>query len=296
MQIQDFLNSVAAHKTRTAAGVGADGGFNDQLAGAESGGAEQTRWAAGTAGGVPIDNPLASDWWPDRFEARMDYAAEKLGTNVAEVKAQFADLADRAMAADGYVDPKSFLKSLEEEDRVLLQRVQGLADPISDARIDNLSHEGAMNMLLPPGAQRDFNADGFHEIGEAFTFRMPPDSAPQEFKDAWADLTDGMSMEDLMMAEARFMPMMVSANIKYDGAGTPVGIYGPRDPEYRNPFTASDFSYRQLAQDRLDFLKESRGMVGEDQYQRDHTFWTRYLEKMDKFGVEAPGRSSASAA
>jgi len=289
MHVENFLKSMESSSgqglKRSSATSSNAADFKAAFHEAMTGAAKKDAQAA-TVTAIRLDNPLAADMWPDRFSARMTYAAEKLGLSVDEAKERFALIAMRAKEEGGFENPKGFLASLSAEEREVLQHVQGLADQIDARGVDQLDNEGALNLLIPPGAQRDFNNDGFRGIGEGLTFQMPPDSAPQELKDAWADLTEDMSFKDRLMAEGRFLTLFASANVKADASGKPVGIYGPRDPEYRNPFEVPGFSYREFGEEKLEVIERLRNEVSEAQYRAEKTFWTDYLRKLDEFGVE----------
>lgn len=236
------------------------------------------------AGSAPeattASNPIASgksylsaDYWPERFDARVDAGAENAGMETSELKAEFAAIMEKAAENGGFSDPKTFLKSLSSEERQIIQAVQGLADEITASSIDGLSAEGSLNLLLPPGAQRDWNDDGIYSVGRGNSFRFPTDNTPAHVKEAWAETTKDMSFEELMMAEAHMMSVQFSANFHADASGN-VTVYEPGDPEFTNPF--GDMNYALHAEQRLAWNEHIRNQISIEQYERDKNFWSKF--------------------
>ncbi|MBL4639775.1 MAG: hypothetical protein JKY57_04525, partial [Kordiimonadaceae bacterium] len=205
--------------------------------------------------------------------------AEEFGTDIDTLKAKFANIMEKAADEGGFSDPKSFLKGLTADEREIIQITQGLADPISKQGIDGLSDEGALNLLLPNGAQRDWNGDALYTVGRGHGFRFPTDSTPPHVKAAWEETVTGMGEKGLMLAEGKMMINLMSANSKQDAAGNFVGFYEPGDKEFRDPF--SDFDFARNAKMNLAFNEHVRGQISADQYQRDKTFWSKFGRALD---------------
>ncbi|PCI63348.1 MAG: hypothetical protein COB37_05145 [Kordiimonadales bacterium] len=230
---------------------------------------------------------LSPDLWPERWNAGLDAGAEKIGLDRDTLKEKFASILEKATATDGFSDPKSFLKSLTADEREILQVTQGLAVPISARHIDAMSAEGALNLMLPRGAQRDWNTDGIYTTGAGHSFRFPTDSTPAAVKAAWAETIEGMSDKERMLAEGKMMIEQMSANARVGADGKFAGFYEPGEPEYRDAFGSLDFS--ALADKALKWNEYIRPQISEEQYQRDYNFWTKFGDALDRNGVSKIG-------
>ena len=217
---------------------------------------------------------LSSSFWPERYDAGVAAGAEKVGLDADALKAEFSAIMQKANDEDGYLDPRAFMKSLTREEREIVQVTQGLADPITSSDIDGLSEEGALNLLLPQGVQKDWNKDGLYSVGKANGFRFPTDSTPADVRVAWEETTKGMSEKDLMMAEGRMMSMYASANFKLNGEGKIIGTYQPGDAEIKDPFKDMDFA--DFALKRLAWNEHVKHQISPEQYERDKAFWTSF--------------------
>jgi len=183
--------------------------------------------AAGTADFTGVkSSPIAAGQdllgpklWLARYDVGIKARAEGIASDADTLKAEFVTVLEKAADEGGFSDPKAFLKSLTADEREILQITQGLADPITEREIDGLSDEGALNLLLPPGAQRDWNGDAIYTVGRANGFRFPTDGTPADVKSAWEEATAGLSEKDLMLAEGLMMANLISANSKQDAAG-----------------------------------------------------------------------------
>lgn len=216
---------------------------------------------------------LSPELWPARFDVGIKARAEEFGSDVDALKAKFAEIMEKASETGGYSEPKSFLKSLTAEEREVLQVTQGMGAPITEQNVDGLSEEGALNLLLPPGAQRDWNGDALYSVGRANGFRFPTDSTPVEVKAAWAETTAGMSDKELMFAEGHMLANLMSANAKQDAAGNFSGFYEPSAPQFKDPF--GEFNFAKHASERLAYNEHIRHQIPEEQYQRDKAFWSK---------------------
>ncbi|NVJ71616.1 MAG: hypothetical protein HWE08_14775 [Alphaproteobacteria bacterium] len=270
----------AVGATNSAGNTGNSAAFAEAMRGVY----EQTGYRFAATAPV-LNNPLSPAAWPDKFSARIDAAAEKLGISVDDVKAKFAAISQRAAEEGGFEQPKEFLKSLSEEDRATITAVQSYGVELTDSRIGGLGQEGALNLLLPPGAQRDFNGDGFHQIGEGNIFSFPPDSASPKMKQAWDSYMQEIPEEDRLMAVSRFLPLIATENLEYDGQGQATGMRGPRDVGFRNPYAEPDFSFMDYAQDRLAFVEANPHMVDSRHVDSLKRFWSGLIDKFQEHGV-----------
>lgn len=96
-------------------------------------------------------------------------------------------------------DSKTFLQSLDSKALGVVQKYHSLADPIN---IDEVSPEGLDNLLKRMWEKSDSNGDGLVEVGIAKNIPMFPESASNEFKQAFVDgikaaKEGGMSDKDL---------------------------------------------------------------------------------------------------
>ena len=146
-----------------------------------------------------------------------------------ENKTRYIDILERAKNAEASHDPKAFLKTLNRDEISVLERVNGLGDPIA---IDSLTHEGASNLLVIPGKQADMDRDGFIHTGNAIGFAFPPTDASQAVVNAWNEATKGMNKRDVHTMQ---LNMFVQAN----------GI--DHKPGMTARFYADDFDWTEFA-------------------------------------------------
>ncbi|HOO57578.1 MAG TPA: hypothetical protein PLN69_12190 [bacterium] len=200
----------------------------------------------------------------------------------AEQKDAFRAILDKVSVMDEKAGSKDILSSLVADEIALLSKIHGLAET---AVVENLDTEGAYNLLQQPGSYADLNNDGFLRVGKALTWTFPPPNAPENVKDAWAELTAGMTEMESMLSMAPFMAIEAAANIKYDAYGTPVGITGPGEPGYRNIYSEAGFSYKGLVQQCLDNLEIGRSYMSLEQYNKKHEMLENFLALLDRHGV-----------
>jgi hypothetical protein len=201
----------------------------------------------------------------------------------AEQKDTFRAILDKVSTQNSKSNPKDILTSLVADELALISKVHGLADTAVVGRLDA---EGAYNLLQQPGSYADLNNDGFVRVGEAWTWSFPPPNAPQNVNDAWDELTAGMSEMDKMMAMAPYMAMEVSANIKYDAYGTPIGITGPDQPGYRNIYAQSGFSYQNLVDKCLSNLEAGKPYISFKDYIERKEMLDKFLDLLQKHEVK----------
>jgi hypothetical protein len=108
---------------------------------------------------------------------------------------------------------KDFLNSLTKEELSTLQNYTRLADEIN---VDNLSDEGAYNLLLHHYEKYDFNNDGVTEDGIAKTSGMIPQSLGNDEKKALVETFNSMDFKDVMTASILFikLPRVVDGQLQ----------------------------------------------------------------------------------
>lgn len=194
------------------------------------------------------------------------FLADRRGTSENE-RLAYASILNKAYLNHGMDNPQGFLQSLSPAELAVIQREKSLAEPIQPQQ---LSKEGAMNLLLPTGYSVDLNRDGFEEVGLARTAGFPPRDAPAEFQQAWADTIDGMDEGDVMT-----YTMMSRLAI--------VGI--SLDPEHPNPpLHATDKlqSYTDAIANLLANLKAQAPYNTPQQIQKDQDFYLRLQQALGK--------------
>lgn len=231
--------------------------------------------------GTPAEVGTTFDAYLDETrEAAADNADLRLSRRLTELEREiFQAVIQQAEQGKVLDDPKAFLNGLNAREMEVVRKAHGLADPIMT---EGLDREGASNLLRAPEAYRDLNDDGFVNVGKGRLWRYPPPNAPQAVHDAWEAATEGMPEGEKWLAMAPFMVAGISANIKYDGQGRPVDLYGPDDLEYRNPYAEKSFSYSAQVRTILDQLSQwDRAAFHGEQGQ----FLTGFLEALESRGV-----------
>lgn len=221
---------------------------------------------------APMTDQISASWssWFDGECRDGRYQDE---TAADSLKQTYGEILLQAYEEGGYADPKAFLKGLSDEEMSVVQVVHRLADPI---RVDSLTEEGALNLLMPPAAQVDLNHDGLTRSGVAYGMKFPDSNTPAPVAEAWEEATDGMDLKERMIYELHMMLPLLTANIVCDNEGRFVKQYGPDDPEFRNPMASSDYSYVQATEDRLEYLEAFKTRIPPERYDREKTFWTKF--------------------
>lgn len=240
----------------------------------------------GYASAEPLDDeqPLTesivtswNSWLSGELNGRYQQA-----TNQDELKQTFGEILVRAHEEGGYVDPKSFLNNLSHDELAVVQRVQSLATGI---RVDSLTEEGAVNLLLPPAAQVDLNRDGLTRTGVAYGGRFPDSNTPLGVTRAWEEATEGMDFGELAVAQLQMISPAIMANIKLDDQGAFLHRYEPGDPEYKNPMAAENYSYLGVTQDRLSYLESMKQRMSAEKYEQQTSFWSKFRDSLIKHDV-----------
>ena len=182
-------------------------------------------------------------------------------------------------------DPVDFLKTLSGEGLDLLKKAHSFPASMQ-VDLAGMDRESAINFVVPDSRQVVLNNDGFTSSANgALSFRFPPVNAPQSVKDAWAEATAGLSEKDVLLFQGSFLPLMIEDNVTRDSAGNPVGLRGPDDPGYHNPFAEPGFSYAGMVEDRLASLEHFKAHYSSEQYDWQKGLLTRLAQAMDNHGV-----------
>ncbi len=238
-----------------------------------------------SAEAISDDEPLAdhiASSWSDWFDGESRHGRYQDESDGAELKQAYGEILVRAHEEGGHADPHTFLKNLSEEELAVVQHVHHLADPIG---VDELTVEGAVNLLVPPAAQVDLDRDGLTRCGVAYGLRFPDSNTPPDVVAAWEEATAGMSFADRMIYEFQMTLPLLTANIVVDDQGRFVRRYEPGDPEFTNPMASSEYSYAEAAEGHLEYLECFRTRMPPEQYERDTAFWTRMHELLAKHGA-----------
>lgn len=97
---------------------------------------------------------------------------------------------------------KEFLNSLSPDELSTLQNFTLLVDEIN---VDELSDEGAYNLLLHHYEKYDFNGDGIRENGIAKTSGLIPEELPSDAKQAMVDSFNEMGPDNMLRVSALFL-------------------------------------------------------------------------------------------
>lgn len=116
---------------------------------------------------------------------------------------QFEKIYQKAQDNDvDLTNAKEILQSLSQKELSTIQNYKSLSDPI---RVENLSQEGAYNLLVHNYENLDYDGDGYVETGIGKSVPLIPQEAPHEFRQKFiATLKDmkknGASDGEVMMA------------------------------------------------------------------------------------------------
>ena len=231
---------------------------------------------------VPMTEQIAASW-SDWFDGEHCGGRYQTLDEFEQFKQTYGDLLVRAYEEDGYSDPKAFLNTLSREDMSVVQKINGLANPI---RVDSLTEEGALNLLLPAAAEVDLNRDGFTRNGLGYGMRFPDSNTPPEVVGAWEEATAGLDFEELMIREFQMTMPRRTANIVCDKDGK--FLYGrePGDPGFQNPMASEAYSYVEAAQDQLDRLEFMRPRMSTEKYEKGKAFWTNFQYLLNEYGAK----------
>ncbi len=142
-------------------------------------------------------------------------------------KEGFEDIYNKAKANNvGISNAKEFLNSLTKEELSTLQNYTRLADEVN---VDNLSDEGAYNLLLHHYEKYDFNNDGIIEDGIAKTSGMIPQSLGNDEKKALVETFNSMDFKDVMTASILFIKLPILVDGKLQVSNQDINLEDIRD-------------------------------------------------------------------
>lgn len=130
---------------------------------------------------------------------------------------------------------KEFLATLSPKELFVIQKQNGLADSI---RIEAVGTEGAENLLISRSNEYellDLDNDSIVDVGIARSFIFPPPNTAPEVKEAWAEMTEGMSLKEKILLEFPFMVAALESNMSKLPNGS-YEIIHPGDNRYKNIF------------------------------------------------------------
>lgn len=184
-------------------------------------------------------------------------------------QATFKDVLQRAQTDQAGADPKRFLGTLSSDELTAVQSAHCLGLPID---VNALNQEGAANLLVQPGAEQDLDNNGLTSVGAANLFTFPPNNAPESFKTAWAQATEGKSFGDI---PAQMILAAGVANLKTDPATGQVTSVSPDDPSWRNPYADPSYDYGAAVSNIMEGLKQDRShnLISETQFKHDMQFY-----------------------
>ncbi len=191
-------------------------------------------------------------------------------------QATFRDVLQKAESPQAQADPKRFLTTLSSDELAAVQAAHCLAQPIDVA---TLSQEGAANLLAQPGAEQDTDNNGLTSVGAGNFITFPPNNAPESFKAAWAQATEGRSFGDI---PAQMMLSVGLANMHPDPATGQVTMVAPDDPAWRNPYADANYDYAGTVSNIMEGLKQdrSRNLISEAQFRHDMDFYQALGSKL----------------
>ncbi len=190
-----------------------------------------------------------------------------------EVSRDYQAILLDAYRRGGYAQPETYLQSMSMDQLKTIQQIHHLADPIEPA---GLSKEASLNLLLPPASVVDADHNGFVEVGRARLIGFPNSDTPKDVRDAWQTATANLPEQDIAVYQLQMMMPLLTANMKFDEHGQFLRNVEPTDSDWVNPMRSSTFSYKQAAQDWLDYLDRFRYQMPDERYQSDHAFWSRF--------------------
>ncbi|TWT84429.1 hypothetical protein CA13_59070 [Planctomycetes bacterium CA13] len=284
VQIRDQPTSVMTlQQTRRAQDKNVQNVFSEVLRNAGRQGyasADITASAEITDTSEPLNIRVQESWnrWY-QTEQLGRYASDEAPRDLGE---NFGNVLKKAYDEGAYVDPKSFLSGISEDELKAVQNAHWLADPI---RVDSLTEEGALNLLIPPAAQVDLNKDGLTQSGISYGLRFPDSTTPTEVALAWEQATDGMPIQERMIYELEMKLPVLTSNMVFDADGRFSHARSPGDPDFVNPMNAEDYSFVEVTQNWMDYLDYFKNQMDPDRYTKDMEFWSTFQEKLRDNGA-----------
>lgn len=208
--------------------------------------------------------------------------AAKLALEKAQAQeqdnARYQAILEKAQKANASNNPQEFLASLSQSDYQFLNKIHNLA---VISRPQDLTYEGALNLILPTSLQQDTNNDGMVNVGKAYTLKFPPPNAPENVKKAFSEATKNMSAEEKMDLQASFLPYLLSANARSDGT-----FAQPGDEDFKNPFAKERFSYMNSVKSMLENIDVFKQQNSAETYQQRLSTLNKLLDSYEKYDVK----------
>jgi len=195
---------------------------------------------------------------------------------VQQHQQRFVELLEQAEQTGG--DAKAFLRSLAADDRTALQQVHGIGEPITDSMIEQMTDEGAANLLRMRDDGRDSDNNGLTDVGISSRLMFPHPSTPADVTAAWEKTMEGLSGPERLLAEGMMIFELMSANRHINENGQ-LHRAEPGDLDWVNPFN-SDFDYQDWTKKRIEYLDSYRNLMSAEQYERGMRFAQTFLENL----------------
>lgn len=193
-------------------------------------------------------------------------------------EASFASLLARAQGVSP-ADRQSVLNGLTASELETLRKAHSLADPINPA---GLSQEGVYNLFQAPSEAKDLDHDGFQSVGIAKMWCFPPPDAPESLRKAWEASTAGLSDGEVMLKMGIFLP---PPQFALDGNGNLLKVINPGDPEWKDPYGGSGFSWQRVVQGEIDGNELGRAYNTTAHYLETKNFLSGLMANLKRFGV-----------
>lgn len=223
------------------------------------------------------ENTLSNTYNAWRLEYQTGGISQDMSLKIDEHSVNYINIMQKAVNEEGYSNPRKFLESLSTKELEAVQHTHALADPINP---QNLTEEGALNLLLPRNHAQDLNNDGITMNGLAQGWQFPPVNAPQHIHEAWGEATKDMSDSERLLSMGSFLTLSVGLNIEYDSKGTPQDIYDPEHSKFSNPFAVEGFSYIDMLKTRLESLEYFKPQTSPKQYEQQKNLYTKFLDAL----------------
>jgi len=97
---------------------------------------------------------------------------------------------------------------------------------------------------------------------------------------AWEATTKDLTDEERIIRGLQMGSRLFIANMHFDSKGQFIRSSQPGDTDWVNPFAVPDFSYRNMANDWLDYLNRFSAQIPPDQLQRDLRFWSSFRDNL----------------
>jgi len=165
---------------------------------------------------------------------------------------------------------KEFLNSLSKDELSTLQNFTKLADEID---VDELSDEGAYNLLLHHYEKFDFNGDGFREDGKAKTSGLIPDNIPNDAKKAMVETFNKMDSKEILLSSVLFLKLPKIENGQLVPSNEPITmekieqrvqrILADENKHYSTPeFRATISNFWEAFNSNYEKIKEQKAYYG----------------------------------